>query len=70
MRVVIVGLLGLLLFFLIWPFFQLALLGPELAGNTLPPRLSLVYLRWLLALFFALVTTGLILRKMWRLMTR
>jgi hypothetical protein len=36
MRVVILGLLGLLLFFLIWPFVQLALLGPELASYTPP----------------------------------
>ncbi|HEX5503610.1 MAG TPA: hypothetical protein VFW96_13385 [Thermomicrobiales bacterium] len=73
MRVILVGLLGLLVFAFLWPWTQFALFGPEGASYSPPPTLTMGYLWWLLdmglAAVIAAIPTGLLRRTMWRLMT-
>ncbi len=70
MRAVLVGLLGFLVFWLFWPLVQVALLGPERAGNSPQPSLSVGYSQWLLSILIAAVVAGLVARALWRLMSR
>ena len=72
MRAVLVSLLGVFVFFLVWPVAQLVVLGADRVDIEYfpPPSISTRYARWLLAVLLAALPTGLLMRKMWRLMSR
>lgn len=64
MRVFLIGLLGLLVFWLLWPLSQL-LVGLDPDGNP-----SFPLLRWLAAGFLVMIATGFITAQVWRWMSR
>lgn len=74
MRVVVVGVCGLLIFWVLWNLAQLALLGPDRIDLYPTPRLTIGYLRWLLTMIAAAVLAalpaGLLMWAIWWALSR
>ncbi len=72
MRAVLVSLLGLFVFFLIWPITQLVVVGSDRVDIEYfpPPSISTGYGQWLFAVLIAAIPTALLMRRLWQLMSR